>query len=61
MNKLKATLFSIFFIAFAAVNSMAQSPEGINYQAVITDNTGDALANTSVTLRVGVYSGVSVQ
>ena len=59
MNKLRATLFSIFFIAFAAVNSMAQSPEGINYQAVITDNTGDALANTSVTMGVGVYSGVS--
>jgi hypothetical protein len=37
----------------------AQTPEGINYQSVLTNTDGSALANQNVTLRLGVYSGVS--
>lgn len=59
MNKLRTSLLSILFTAVIGLSANAQTPEGVNYQAVITDNTGDALANASVTMRIGVYSGVS--
>lgn len=35
----------------------AQAPQGINYQAALRNGSGQALANTNVTLRLGIYSG----
>ncbi|MBU6324345.1 MAG: hypothetical protein KJS92_02560 [Bacteroidetes bacterium] len=35
----------------------AQAPQGINYQAALRNGSGQALANTPVTLRLGIYSG----
>lgn len=56
INKLALGL--MFMIGWGGMSN-AQSPLGLNYQAVITDNQGQALANTSVTLRLGIYSGAS--
>ena len=35
----------------------AQSPEGINYQSVIRDNSGMVLPNTSVGIKIGILQG----
>lgn len=35
----------------------AQAPEGINYQAVIRDNTGGVLLNTSVGIKISILQG----
>jgi hypothetical protein len=57
MKKIFSTLVVMLIVACQAVFS--QSPNGINYQAVITDDQGEVLSNQSVTLRLGIYSGPS--
>ena len=34
-----------------------QAPQGINYQAALRNGSGQALSNTAVTMRLGIYSG----
>ncbi|MCB9245645.1 MAG: tail fiber domain-containing protein [Flavobacteriales bacterium] len=52
-------LFLLAAIAIYTAFAHAQTPQGINYQAVITDTDGKALSQQSVTLRLGIYSGIS--
>jgi len=52
-------ILTLVLALLVSVLGFAQSPEGINYQAVITNNSGSALANQSVTMRTGIYSGVN--
>ena len=52
MNKIISLLF-IFTVLF----SYSQAPEGINYQALVRDNDGNPLANTSVGIKISIYQG----
>jgi len=35
----------------------AQTPEGVNYQAVIRDNSGNPLENSEVGIKIALYQG----
>jgi hypothetical protein len=50
MNKILTIIF-----AFIGITTFAQAPEGINYQAVIRDNTGTVIASTSVGISITIY------
>jgi len=52
MNK----FISLLFI-FTAFFSFSQAPEGINYQALVRDNDGNPLSNTSVGIKISIYQG----
>lgn len=50
----------IYLLAFLCVTSLvvqAQTPEGINYQAVARDANGEVLKNTNVDVRISILSG----
>ena len=49
---LQTLLFASIFLFVGAVE--AQAPNGINYQAVIRNNTGTLVANTPVAIRVNI-------
>ena len=49
-------IISLLFI-FTAFFSFSQAPEGINYQALVRDNDGNPLANTSVGIKISIYQG----
>ena len=48
---------NIFVFAFTCLQFLCfgQAPEGVNYQAVIRDNAGNLLENTSVGLKISIY------
>ena len=52
MNKFISLLF-----VFTAFFSFSQAPEGINYQALVRDNDGNPLSNTSVGIKISIYQG----
>ncbi len=49
-------IFSLCSLLLISVLAFAQSPAGLSYQTVVRDNTGEAIANTSVSLRMSVHS-----
>jgi hypothetical protein len=51
MRQLLSTL--IFILAITTL-TLAQSPQGINYQAVVRDAGGNELVNQSVSLRMTI-------
>ena len=51
----KFTLLTL--LAILAFVSNAQSPQGINYQGVAYDNTGQAVINQIVTIRFTILQG----
>ena len=53
---LKSILFSILFL-IADYQSVAQSPESMNYQAVIRDGSGNVVASQPVSLRIKILQG----
>ena len=53
---LKSILFSILFL-IADYQSVAQSPESMNYQAVIRDGSGNVLSSQAVSLRIKILQG----
>jgi hypothetical protein len=53
---LKSILFSILFL-IADYQSVAQSPESMNYQAVIRDGSGNVLSSQAVGLRIKILQG----
>ncbi len=53
---LKSILFSILFL-IADYQSVAQSPESMNYQAVIRDGSGNVLVSQPVSLRIKILQG----
>lgn len=55
MNKKLRLIFTLI-LSFPLL-LMSQVPQGINYQAVARDGSGNLLANTNLTVRLGVYSG----
>jgi hypothetical protein len=44
----------LFFLLFTSLVAFSQAPEGINYQAVIRNSSGNLVANTTVAIRVQV-------
>ncbi|NBV68989.1 MAG: hypothetical protein EBR74_10680, partial [Flavobacteriia bacterium] len=50
---MKLFLTSICFILFS-IFGFAQTPEGINYQAVIRTTSGSLVANSTVAIRVQI-------
>ena len=58
ISLLKKALFAaIIFGNMLVLELKAQSPQLVNYQAVIRDNSNNLLANTSVGMRVSVIQG----
>ena len=57
MEKLRNLMMAIFIIA--TVNTMAQVPQSLNYQAVARNSTGALIANHPVSLRLSILSGSS--
>ena len=54
MKKLLLILLCLPFIGFAQ-----NVPQGINYQAVARDSTGDVLVNQALTIQFSVISYIS--
>jgi len=46
-------------LALITTATLAQSPQGFNYQAVARDGNGDLIASKSLQVRVTIYSGSS--
>ena len=53
----KLLLLTLLFFSAASFGLFAQSPEAMNYQAVARDGSGNLLANSSMDVRLGIYSG----
>lgn len=50
-------IFFAFIMLFAIGQTMAQSPDAFNYQAVARDASGNVLANQSLGIRVSLHNG----
>lgn len=52
-------LLSMWFSAmlFLAIAGFAQSPQAINYQAVVRDGSGNIMSTQALSVRIGIYSG----
>jgi len=46
-------------LVIIAMQSFAQSPSGFNYQAVVRNNSGEAIANQSVSYRFNILEGLA--
>ncbi len=53
----KLLFFTIINCQLSIINCFAQAPEKMNYQGVARDNSGNALANQAVGLRITLHSG----
>lgn len=51
------SIFFAFIMTIAIGQSMAQSPEAFNYQAVARDAAGDVLADQAIGIRVSLHNG----
>ena len=56
---MQKTITIITVLLFIALEIMAQSPQGFNYQGIARDNEGVELANTNLTVQLSVLSGSS--
>ena len=56
-NKLLAAVLFLFTIHCSLFTLHAQAPQSFNYQAVARDNSGNILANKSVSLRISLLQG----
>jgi hypothetical protein len=52
-------LFVLVVFILATVSAIAQSPQNINYQAVVRNNAGDVIKNQSVRFKLSVTEGVN--
>lgn len=59
MKKFLVSVFSLSLLLAAGFSSYAQQAEGINYQAVIRNASGVALASQAVNMRFSILSGSS--
>jgi hypothetical protein len=46
--------FTCFLLAFICFNTLAQAPDGFNYQGIARDNQGKELINKSISLRLSI-------
>ncbi len=59
-QKVLGVLIIIGTLLFMPRPGQAQAPQGINYQAVARDGNGDLLADSAITVRIGIRSGSAV-
>ncbi len=52
-------LMSMAILLNVFVYAQSGAPDGINYQAVVRDGSGNVLTNTVLTVKVGIYDGPS--
>ncbi len=52
-------LMSMAILLNVFVYAQSGAPDGINYQAVVRDGSNNVLANTVLTVKVGIYDGPS--
>lgn len=57
MTKIKAALFTILFSGLAIAQSL---PQGINYQAVALDQSGQPIPGVATVDQTGLVTGVSI-
>ena len=55
LNSIKTTI--LLFVCLVSLKTQAQSPEGINYQAVIMDNGGDPIPNREMYFKIQLLQG----
>lgn len=53
----KLIVLSIILIVVFSINVTAQSPQKVNYQAVVRDASGNAIVNKTISLRIGILQG----
>jgi hypothetical protein len=51
--------FIFIFLLTIAFNSMAQAPDGINYQAVIRNLNGTLVTGSNIAMRIQVKQGTA--
>jgi len=59
ITTMKRTLLTILSVLFCAITFAQSVPQGINYQAVARDATGDVLMNQNLTIRFSVISDIT--
>src|SRR5580700_545954 len=52
-----AIISTIIMSMITCSNSFAQVPQGMNYQAIVRDASGNPILNTHVCLRITIHSG----
>ena len=57
---MKKTLLILASVLFCAITFAQSVPQGINYQAVARDATGDVLMNHALTVRFSILEGTSI-
>ena len=55
---MKKITLSLVMITIA-ISVFTQTPQAFKYQAVVRDNAGEIIANTSVSFRIGVHDGTA--
>jgi len=56
---MKRTLLTILSVLFCAITFAQSVPQGINYQAVARDGSGDVLMNQALTIQFSVISDIT--
>ena len=56
---MKRTLLTLLSVLFCAITFAQSVPQGINYQAVARDATGDVLMNQALTIQFSVISDLA--
>ena len=56
---MKKTLLTLISVLFCAITFAQTVPQGINYQAVARDATGDVLINQSLTIQLSIISDIT--
>ena len=54
---MRKTIFTLVSVLFCSITFAQSVPQGINYQAVARDATGNEITNQSLTVRLSVVSG----
>ncbi len=58
MNFKKQTLLLLSAMLLMVINSFSQNvPQGVNYQGIALDVTGNAIVSTTISIRIGIRSG----
>lgn len=51
--------YLIVILALITINAFGQAPEGVNYQAVVRDNAGLVIANTTVGMKLTIHQSTA--
>ncbi len=51
------SLLSTLILFLLTISVIAQAPQAFKYQAVVRDNTGEVMANKSVSFRISIHEG----